>query len=97
MDVLSALVCLGALVLLLQMWQPATAWRFEYEREEVSGSPSTSDERPATGPASGFAAGTPSADGGQQFKAFLPYIILVVVVIITRSRASPRTYRTSSR
>ena len=82
-DVLSALVCLGALVLLLRVWQPATTWRFEDEPEESSGSPSTSD-RGSAGPTSGFAAGTPSVGGGQQFKAFLPYIILVVVVLIAK-------------
>ncbi len=84
-DVLAALVCLGALVLLLRVWQPATTWRFEDEPEEVAGSPSTSAGRPASGPASGFAAGAGSFGGGSSsFKAFLPYIILVVVVLIAK-------------
>ncbi|MCA1731462.1 MAG: lactate permease LctP family transporter [Actinobacteria bacterium] len=83
-DVLAALVCLAALVLLLRVWQPATIWRFEDEPDEVADSPSTpSSGRPATGPASGFAAGG-SLGGGSSFQAFLPYIILVVVVIIAK-------------
>lgn len=45
-DVLAALVCLSALVLLLRVWQPATAWRFEDEPEEVSSSLSTSGPPP---------------------------------------------------
>lgn len=83
-DVLSALVCLGALVLLLRLWQPSTAWRFEGESEEDAAGQAPAGERPAPGPASGFAAGSPSFGGGSSFQAFLPYLILVVVVIIAK-------------
>jgi lactate permease len=85
-DVLSALVCLGALVLLLRIWQPRITWRFEGEPdEEAATSPSTTGGgRPASGPTSGFAAGVPSFGSGSSFQAFLPYIILVVVVLIAK-------------
>jgi lactate permease len=87
-DVLSALVCLGALVLLLRVWQPRTAWRFEDEPEEEAGASreAPAGGRPAAGPTSGFAAGGASfgGGGGSSFQAFLPYIILVVVVIIAK-------------
>ena len=87
-DVLSALVCLGALVLLLRVWQPRTAWRFEDEPEEEAGASreAPAGGRPAAGPTSGFAASGASfgEGGGSSFQAFLPYIILVVVVIIAK-------------
>jgi L-lactate transport len=87
-DVLSALVCLGALVLLLRVWQPRTAWRFEDEPEEEAGASreAPAGGRPAAGPTSGFAAGGASfgGGGGSSFQAFLPYIILVVVVVIAK-------------
>lgn len=84
-DVLAALVCLGALVLLLRLWQPQTTWRFEGEDDEdASGSPSTAGGS-NPGPVSGFAAGgAPSPAAGRQFRAFLPYIILVVIVIVAK-------------
>jgi lactate permease len=85
-DVLSALVCLAALVGLLRVWQPSVVWRFEDEPEEGGESrEAPAGGRPATGPASGFAAGGASfGGGGSSFQAFLPYIILVVVVIIAK-------------
>ncbi|HVF00440.1 MAG TPA: lactate permease LctP family transporter [Rubrobacteraceae bacterium] len=75
-DVLAALFALGALYLLLRVWQPQTTWRFPDEPEE----------EPA---GSGFAAGTPSVDrydsgSGGTFQAFLPYIILIVIVVLSR-------------
>jgi L-lactate permease len=85
-DVLSALVCLAALVGLLRVWQPSVVWRFEDEPEEGGESrEAPAGGRPATGPASGFAAGGASFGGSSSsFQAFLPYIILVVVVIIAK-------------
>lgn len=75
-DVLAALFALGAMYLLLRVWQPETTWRFPDEPEE----------EPA---GSGFAAGTPSVDrddsgSGGTFQAFLPYIILIVIVVLSR-------------
>ncbi|HLL40814.1 MAG TPA: lactate permease LctP family transporter [Rubrobacteraceae bacterium] len=91
-DVLAALFALAALYLLLQVWQPQTAWRFPDEPEEEEPSRREAPARgprPSPGPASGFAAGTPSVDrrgsgSGSTFQGFLPYIILIVIVILSR-------------
>lgn len=83
-DVLSALVCLAALVGLLRVWQPDVVWRFEDEPDEGGRGEAPAGGRPAAGPTSGFAAGGASFGGGSSFQAFLPYIILVVVVIIAK-------------
>ena len=90
-DVLAALVCLAALYILLQVWQPQTAWRFEDEPdvEPSRAAPSAPRGRPAAGPTSGFAAGSPSVDprgsgSGSTLQGFLPYIILVAFVVISR-------------
>ena len=91
-DVLGRLFALAALYWLVQVWQPRTAWRFPDEPEEE---PTRAEEapgggrRPSPGPASGFAAGSPSVDRGDRgsggtFQAFLPYIILIVVVVLSR-------------
>jgi lactate permease len=86
-DVLAALVSLAALYLLLQFWQPRTAWRFEDEPDAGEQESPSVDEggsgRP--GPALGFAAGaTPSGGGSSTLSGFLPYIILVVFVVLSR-------------
>ncbi len=90
-DVLAALVSLAALYILLQVWQPQTTWRFEDEPDEEPGraAPSVPGGRTAAGPTSGFAAGSPSVDprgsgSGSTLQGFLPYIILVVFVVISR-------------
>jgi lactate permease len=86
-DVLAALVSLAALYLLLQFWQPRTAWRFEDEPDAGEQESPSVDEggsgRP--GPALGFAAGAaPSGGGSSTLSGFLPYIILVAFVVLSR-------------
>ena len=90
-DVLAALLALLGLYLLLQVWQPATTWRFEDEPEEdTADTQSTPGGRRSSepGPALGFAAGagsTRSGSGGNStFSAFLPYIILIAFVVLSR-------------
>jgi len=93
-DVLAALVCLAALILLLRVWQPATAWRFADEPDAPERSargegPAETRGRPAAGPTSGFAASSPSVDRAGRgptgtFGAYLPYIILVLFVVLSR-------------
>ncbi len=88
-DVLAALFALAALYALLQVWQPQTTWRFPEEPEEEPQAEAPAGRRPSPGPASGFAAGTPSVDrggsgSGGTFQAFLPYIILIVIVVLSR-------------
>ncbi len=75
-DVLAALVALAALYLLLRVWQPATTWRFESERE--------SGGEGSAAPASGIVSGGETGASGSAFSGFLPYIILVVIIIVAR-------------
>ncbi len=67
-DTASALVSIGALLLLLRLWQPRTVWRFP---DEVAVS---SDPVPEQ------VAGTPQA--GVVFRAWSPWLILTVVVFV---------------
>jgi len=88
-DVLAALFALAALYALLQVWQPQTTWRFPDEPEEEPQAEAPAGGRPSPGPASGFAASSPSVDprgsgSGTTFRAFLPYIILIVIVVLSR-------------
>lgn len=86
-DILAALVSLGALYLLLRVWRPATAWRFEGAEPESGASPDSPSTGPAPGPASpqsGFAAGAPSMPEGSRLQAWSPYIILVVAIFFSR-------------
>lgn len=84
-DVLAALVCLGAMVLLLRVWQPRTAWRFEDEPEAGSDETSAGEAPQAHESRTGTGGGrSGSAAGISTLQAFVPYIILVVVVVISR-------------
>ena len=90
-DVLAALLALAGLYLLLQVWQPATAWRFEDEPDtDTADTTSTSGgggRRSEPGPALGFAAGSVGGSrggGNSTFSAFLPYIILIGIVVLSR-------------
>ena len=87
-DVLAALLALLGLYLLLQVWQPATTWRFEDEpQQDTVDTQSTPGGRRSSdpGPALGFAAGMGGSRGGNStFSAFLPYIILIAFVVLSR-------------
>ena len=91
-DVIAALLALAGLYLLLKIWQPATTWRFEDEPEEdTAATQSTPGGRRSTepGPAMGFAAGvgsggSRSSGGSSTFSGFLPYIILIALVVLSR-------------
>jgi lactate permease len=63
-DIISALVSIGAMVVLLRFWQPARVWRFPDE--------------PAPDPAASAAAARPSAR--EAGLAFLPWAVLSVCV-----------------
>jgi lactate permease len=64
-DIAGSLVSMLALVVLLKFWQPKTIWSFEHESEA---------ERAAE------AAARPEHAPGTAFKAFLPWILLMVFV-----------------
>ena len=85
-DVLASLVCLGAMVLLLRVWQPGTAWRFEHEPASAGSGGAASVEAPrAYGGETGTGGGrSGSARGISPFQGFLPYLILVIVIILSR-------------
>ena len=60
-DIAGAIVSIGGLVLLLRFWQPATTWRFEHERGDlstpppvVSGIGAVGDDHPETSQAGGL-------------------------------------------
>lgn len=84
-DVLAALVCLGAMVLLLKVWQPRTAWRFEDEPDTAGSGDAASGEAPqAYESETGAPDRRGSTAGISTFQGFLPYLILVIVVILSR-------------
>lgn len=84
-DVLAALVCLGAMVLLLRVWQPRTAWRFDDEPETAGSGGAAEGEAPqAYESRSGAPDGRRSGAGISTFQGFLPYLILVIVVVLSR-------------
>jgi lactate permease len=64
-DIVGSLVSMLSLVILLKFWQPKTIWSFEHE---------SGTERAAE------AAARPEHAPGTAFKAFLPWIILMVFV-----------------
>ena len=64
-DIAGAIVSMASLVLLLQFWQPSTTWSFEHESDE---------ERSAE------AAARPVHSGGHALRAWMPWILLCVLV-----------------
>jgi lactate permease len=64
-DIVGSIVSMLALVVLLQFWQPKTIWSFEHESDE---------ERAAE------AAARPEHAPATAFKAFVPWILLMVFV-----------------
>ncbi len=73
-DVLAALVSLAALFILLRFWKPAEVWRFAHEK----GAPASPRTVAGRGP------GAMGARRMGTFRAWLPYLVLSVVVIISR-------------
>ncbi|HEX7199093.1 MAG TPA: lactate permease LctP family transporter, partial [Dongiaceae bacterium] len=64
-DIVGSLFSMLALVVLLKFWQPKTVWSFEHESEEARAAE---------------AAVRPEHAPGTAFKAFLPWIILMIFV-----------------
>ena len=90
-DVIAALLALAGLYLLLQIWQPTTTWRFDDEPEEdtaatqsTPGGGRSSDPGPALGFAAGVGSRASGGGGSSTFSAFVPYIILIVFVVLSR-------------
>ena len=86
-DVLGSLVSLAALVILLRVWQPSSVWRFEGEDEEAAARTGGSVEEPRDSVAESRedeinGAGATTTMSG--LRAWSPYIILVVIIVISR-------------
>ena len=73
-DVLSSLVALACLGILLRFWRPAAIWRFKHEAAEP----------PAPAPARAVGAMPARLRGGEVLRAWFPYVILVIVIILAR-------------
>ncbi len=74
-DVLSALVALACLGILLRFWRPATIWRFKHEAETVAAPPTA---------ARAVGAMQARLRAGDVVRAWVPYVILVIVIILGR-------------
>lgn len=74
-DIIGSLVCFGALLLLLRVWRPKAT--LGYGGVEIR--PVTRGVQPVGG---GSTPETGGMSGGQVFRALLPFIILVVVVVL---------------
>src|ERR1700687_5397475 len=73
-DVLAALVSMGAVALLLRVWRPRTLWGFAADREPVGATPRFR----SVGAAVAQVVDSP----GRVVRAYLMYVILVVVILI---------------
>ena len=73
-DVLAALTSMGAVALLLRVWRPRTLWGFAADREPVGATPRFR----SVGAAVAQVVDSP----GRVVRAYLMYVILVVVILI---------------
>jgi L-lactate transport len=77
-DIMSSLCALGSLLLLLRFWKPAAMWDRELEPVHPVGSARPADRK--------FAAMAPASDLkhtiGQTWVAWMPYVLLVVLVLL---------------
>jgi len=75
-DVIAALVSMATIALLLRVWRPGEIWRFEHERPDLRG-------RAAALPRGVGAAVAQLVDPpGRVARAYLMYVVLVVVILI---------------
>ena len=75
-DVIAALVSMATIALLLRVWRPGEIWRFEHERPGLGG-------RAAAVPRGVGAAVAQLVDPpGRVARAYLMYVVLVVVILI---------------
>ncbi|WAH35228.1 L-lactate permease [Alicyclobacillus dauci] len=74
-DILASLVSLIAVVILLRFWQPKHIFRFPGEQESSRSQMAASLEP-------GLAGNKPNLTGGKVFRAWSPFLVLTVVIII---------------
>src|SRR3989454_1721271 len=75
-DVLAALVSMAAVALLLRVWEPRTLWGFAADREAAPAGPTT--RLRSLGPAGAQVVDPP----GRIVRAYMMYVVLVVVILI---------------
>src|SRR4051812_13107474 len=73
-DILAALASIGATLLLLRFWQPATIWRFEHERAEARREGPGADTRRDHE--------VPAHTRQEKIRAWMPWIMLSVFVFL---------------
>ncbi len=91
-DIIAALVSMGCLAALLRVWRPKEIWRFEHETVAPAASPAGDDAPRRIRGGSGLpgTAAMQSASPfegaidppGRVFRAYLMYVVLVVVILV---------------
>jgi lactate permease len=77
-DIMSSLCALGALLLLLRFWRPATMWDRELERVVPEGAAPKEKKFATLAPG----AGVGNHSRGEAFSAWMPYFLLVIFVLL---------------
>jgi lactate permease len=80
-DVLAALVSMATLALLLRVWRPSEIWRFDHDQVAIAGAPVARGAGPV--PRGVGAAVAQVVDPPSRIvRAYLMYVILVVVILV---------------
>lgn len=79
-DVVSSVISMGALILWLRVWQPRYVW--EATGDEVASTPGTSASALPVDGSSTHAAQVPVHSAVETFRAWLPWIVLSVLVFV---------------
>jgi lactate permease len=87
-DIVASMVSILSLVVLLRFWQPKETWRFdddppvEEERAAARRRPGGADGELSPGPGAAARSELPSSDRREAFLAWLPWILLAVLVFL---------------
>jgi lactate permease len=87
-DIVASMVSILSLVVLLRFWQPKEMWRFdddppvEEERAAARRRPAGADGELSPGPGAAARSELPSSDRREAFLAWLPWILLAVLVFL---------------
>ena len=87
-DIIASIASILSLVVLLRFWQPRETWRFdddppvEEERTAARRHPGRADGELSPGPGAAARSELPSSDRREAFLAWLPWILLAVLVFL---------------
>jgi len=87
-DIVASMASILSLVVLLRFWQPRETWRFdddppvEEERAAARRHPGRADGELSPGPGAAARSELPSSDRREAFLAWLPWILLAVLVFL---------------